>query len=245
RGFVRGAFRRSTYRSFRDEGSRRLALPAGAEPSDAIVPDLAFGLELPGPSAPGRGVVGIAPIVFESPRHWPVKDPVAYAGYTQRLAASLGALVAAGYRYRWLVSDLSDHAAVADGPALLSPDTARGEISHPPITGVPDLIEALSSLSVLVASRLHAILLGYVVGTPAVGLSYDRKVDVLMADFGQERSRLDIRSFAPERVVQAVRELCTRGDDARRSIFRRATEHRASVDHQYRRVLGLPDGAAR
>src|SRR4029077_5731866 len=147
RGFVRGAFRRSTYRSFRDEGSRRLALPAGAEPSDAIVPDLAFGLELPGPSAPGRGVVGIAPIVFESPRHWPVKDPVAYAGYTQRLAASLGALVAAGYRYRWLVSDLSDLAAVADVRALLSPDTARGEVSHPPITGVPDLIEALSSPS--------------------------------------------------------------------------------------------------
>lgn len=246
RSFVRGAFRRAAYRSFRDEGSRDLALPAGAEPTDPVVPDLAFGLEVPPAGArrkTGRPLVGIAPMVFEDPRHWPVKDGSAYGEYVRRLAATVCALAAAGFAHRWLVSDLSDRSAVTDVRATLPEDVQRTEeCAETSVTGVRDLIEGLSSVSVLVASRLHAILLGYVTGTPAVGLSYDRKVDVVMRGCAQEGARLDIRTFTPEQVVAIASRLS--GDEAARSaITREVARCRAAVDQQYRRVLSIPGEA--
>ena len=247
RRFVRGALRRAAYRSFRDEGSRRLALPAGADPQDPVVPDLAFGLEV-GPHPPARRerpLVGIAPIVFEHPHHWPVRDSASYDGYVRRLAGAVSGLARAGFAYRWLVSDLSDRTAVADARALLDAEVARAEEPAAPVTGVPELIEALSSLTVLVASRLHAILLAYVTGTPAVGLSYDRKVDVVMTEFAQTPWRLDIRTFTPEQVVAAVSGISADGERTRRTIVREAARCREAVDRQYQRVLTLAAGGRR
>jgi len=245
RGMVRGALRRAAYRSFRDDGSRRLALPAGARPDDPVVPDLAFGLAVPplraDPEPAHRPVVGIAPIVFESPRHWPVKDPQAYGAYLRRLAGAIEALAAAGYAYRWLVSDLSDQAAVTDARALLGPDALAAELSRPRVAAVGDLVDALANVHVLVASRLHAILLAYVVGTPAVGLSYDRKVDALMSDFEQSAFRLDIRTFTPEGVRDLVTRLVRERSDAVPRISAHASRAREAVDAQYARVLALAD----
>jgi len=242
RRMVRGALRRAVYRSFRDEGSRRLALPAGAAPDDPVVPDLAFGLEVasrvPGPTAAGS-LVGIAPMVFENPRHWPVKNESAYAAYVRRLAGVLEALAAAGRRYRWLISDRADQSAVDDVRSALGPAARGAEDLRPPVSDVAGLVAALQEVRVLVASRLHAILLAYVTGTPAVGLSYDRKVDALMDEFEQSAFRMDIRAFTPAEVAAGVARLSDERDARASVITARAARAREAVDRQYARVFAL------
>ncbi len=42
-----------------------------------------------------------------------------------------------------------------------------------------------SCVDLMVASRLHSVLLAQLVGTPVLALSYDRKVDVQMESVGQ------------------------------------------------------------
>ncbi|HEX4562166.1 MAG TPA: polysaccharide pyruvyl transferase family protein [Gemmatimonadales bacterium] len=242
RWFFRGALERARYRSFRDEGSRTLALAFGADPHDPVIPDLAFGVPVR-PRAPARAgdrpVLGVSPIVFERPGQWPVSDAARYEDYTGRLAHTVRRLVAEGYAYRWVVSDLGDRHAVQEVRARLDTETAAHEVQPAAsIAGVADLLDALAGIDVLIASRLHAILLGFVVGTPAVALSYDRKVDTLMSDFALDDNRLDIRTFTPDDVLGVVRRLCAGRVAVAAGITRRAAAYRAAVDRQYDDVLG-------
>ena len=242
RWFLRSALEKAQYRSYRDEGSRTLALDFGAEPRDPVVPDLAFGVPVPTTPRTSRSgkrpLVGISPIVFERPTQWPVANADGYRGYTARLAQAVAQLVADGWDYEWLVSDLQDRHAVEEVRALVDADTAGHEVRPArPISGVADLLDVLSRLDLLIASRLHGLLLGFVMGIPAIALSYERKVDALMKDFDVTRYRLDIRTFTPADLLATVRRIHGERAAVAAGITRRAAAYRSAVDAQYDRVL--------
>src|SRR5690606_33707133 len=72
---------------------------------------------------------------------------------------------------------------------------------------VEDLFEALAAGGVTIASRLHGLMLSLVAHRPVIALSYERKVEALMRDPGNDAYCLDIRDFTSAGVRTAIGNL--------------------------------------
>ena len=57
------------------------------------------------------------------------------------------------------------------------------------------LFEQAAAVDVVVATRLHSLLLSQLAGTPTTAISPERKVDVLMKAMEQDAFTLDIDAF--------------------------------------------------
>jgi polysaccharide pyruvyl transferase WcaK-like protein len=80
---------------------------------------------------------------------------------------------------------------------LVSRDTPTNE----------SLFACFDESDVVVASRLHGLILANLRGKPTVALSYDWKVDEHMRAIGLERYAFPIGRFEPEAVAAAVDEI--------------------------------------
>jgi len=78
-----------------------------------------------------------------------------------------------------------------------------------------ELARGVAGFDALVAHRLHACIIAYSCGVPAVGLTWDRKLDRFFESVGRERFVCDPRSFSPFETVDLLREaMFTPIDDA-------------------------------
>lgn len=199
RRFYRWALSLACYRSFRDEWSRRfVAERIGFDRGDPVEPDLAFGLDVSGvepairpddvgPVGTGR-VVGVGPIGFHRAGNWPTVDPETYARYLDTIVTLVVALLARGDRIRLLVGEAHyDRLVVDDVIAELDLRRVdRSRVDDGRIETVPHLLGAIAGCDVVVVSRFHNVLLAYLLGRPAVALSYQAKTASLMATFDEE-----------------------------------------------------------
>jgi polysaccharide pyruvyl transferase WcaK-like protein len=100
----------------------------------------------------------------------------------------------------------------------------------------------------VMAVRLHAVLLASSMGTPVVGISYEQKVRSLFAHLGLARYCLDLFGLSTEELAQAVEAAL--GDEAaiRAHLSTRVEELRHLVLESSRRALALgaepPPGVA-
>ena len=221
------ALRLSRYRSYRDKNSRSIAahlLPRAA--ADPVVPDLAFSLlssMLPNPRnirfiAKDRPVVAISPIAYAKPKNWPSENLPLYDSYLRRMAKVMSALIDGGYFIVVVWSSLGDDDSVipdllerVDGKSRLK---LAEQILIPPISTWQDFAATLQCVDVLIASRLHSAILGFVTHTPTVAISFDPKVDWVMEDLGKTDCLMHISDFTPEDVIAAVARIKRRGDVA-------------------------------
>jgi polysaccharide pyruvyl transferase WcaK-like protein len=60
---------------------------------------------------------------------------------------------------------------------------------------------------VLIASRLHSTILGFVAQRPTVAISFDPKVDWVMEDLGQTDYLLRIQDFTAAEVIEALERI--------------------------------------
>jgi polysaccharide pyruvyl transferase WcaK-like protein len=102
---------------------------------------------------------------------------------------------------------------------------------------VPQLLELYAEADAVVAARLHGVLLAHVAGTPALALSYERKVRTLMRGMGQDDFCLPIDDLRPEVGHERLRGLLAQRDDIAAAIRRRVEELRTEVESQYDRVF--------
>jgi polysaccharide pyruvyl transferase WcaK-like protein len=233
------ALRMARYRSYRDMQSRRIAstlLPRAN--SDPVVPDLAFTLpclNLPGPAelpveAQGRIIVAIGLIAYAKPQAWPTQNPALYDRYLGEMAAVVTGLLARDYFLIFVCSSLGDDESVL--PELLGrlSEPAAGRVEEQtwvaPISSWQDFAATVQSAQLLVASRLHSAILGFVNCVPTVCISFDPKVDWLMADLEQSDSLMQISEFSAADVFGALERLERSCDQAlervaayRRRIF--------------------------
>lgn len=214
RHFAAAALRRARYVSCRDPGSvaavREVLGIAGAHG----VPDLAcaYPLDLASASPNGAERVAISPIAFGRPGSWPVAEAQVYGRYLRALARFAHDLNAAGTRLLVVTTSSPDWAAVADFQALLA---EMGTPTGPPIevcqpSSVKELLAALGTCSLVVASRLHGVILAHLLGKPVIPISFDRKVDAHLEDFGQLEWRTDLRSVTAEQLQLHYRRLVDR-----------------------------------
>jgi polysaccharide pyruvyl transferase WcaK-like protein len=255
RFFVSQALRMCTYRSFREPKSR--AIVAGILPravNDAVVPDLAFSLPdslLPSPSgeirkmAQGRPVIALSPMAYLKPGIWPNGNATLYERYVQQLAEVLACLSRRGYFFVVACSSRYDDESVI--PELLErldvelKSNLEGRLHFPLIKSWPELVGVLRQSDILIASRLHGTILGFVAGTPVIAISSDPKVDWVMEDLQQTDYLLQFRDFTAEDVLQAVDRLQKNRDTCVEHIrsYRRQLFSTSVSAKQYDLLAGL------
>ena len=228
---LRVALRRATYRSYRDEKSRDLAVRIlRSKASDPVVPDLAFGLprlSVPQPLdvrslAQGRTIVAISPIVFSKPGRWPSSDLTLYNRYLDELAASIGKLLESDFFLLFVWSAVSDQGVLPELVARLD-ERQKSRLerqSHfPTIQRWQDLLSNLSNADFIIASRLHSVIFGFLAEIPVIALSFDSKVDRIMKDLEQTNALLQINSFRASDVIQVLQDLQHRRKDVVQEII--------------------------
>lgn len=230
RYFLSAALRMAQYRSYRDQNSRTIAasLLKLAE-RDAVVPDAAFSLastELPPPTglrsiSQGRAVVAISPIIYGKPESWPYQNRALYERYLQQMAKVVSQLLDRGSLVVLLWSSQADRSAVRDLRELLDAQSKQKldqQAYVPDITTWRDLVSVLLGVDVLIASRLHSAILGFVAQRPTIAISFDPKVDWAMHDLDQSDYLLQIRDFVAEDVTNGLDELERRREAATTKI---------------------------
>ena len=241
RFFLRYALHQARYRSYREPDSRDRAIPLTGIPDDPVVPDLAFSLPLPNrpPDVRRSPRIGIFPMAYLDPRIWPTKDAARFRAYLRVLAALAADLTRAGIRVVWLYSDSADRPVVADVQEVLRTDHPGVDPGETPaVETVTALLEVLRGLDITVASRLHAVLLSFLVGTPALALSYDRKVDALMRMLALTDRCLPIDAESRS-VLAATLALYRDGPAVRSRTAPTVTSFRRALDAQLSTVLRM------
>jgi polysaccharide pyruvyl transferase WcaK-like protein len=250
RWFVKAGMRLAGYRSYRDSESKRRLRAVGFGGDDPVYPDLAFSLTPdlappPNPTGARSDIVALSPIAYRDPRVWPRKDQRTYDAYMGKLVAFARWLLAAGYRVHLFTTDSPDEPVVRDLDRLLR--TAGGfdpgRLLAVPTPGVSEVLALARQARIVVASRMHGVLLSLLVHTPVLALSYDRKVTSLMAEMGLSRHCADIDTFDDSSLALRFRTLDAGADEVRRSVRDRTRQVGDALERQYedvyRRHLGL------
>lgn len=218
------ALRLAEYRSYRDRNSREIArglLERAID--DPVIPDLAFSMpsaELEASAgirsmAQGRPIAAVSPIAFAKPANWPYKNRVLYDRYLQEMAAVVSELLIRDFFVVLVWSDLGDFEYVTSDLLQRIEASASKELAQrvhiPAIRSWRELVAALADVDLLIASRLHSVILGSVMRKPIVAVSFDPKVDWVMEDLGQQDYLLQIRDFTADEVLGAVERINCHG----------------------------------
>ena len=245
--FLTIALSLACYRSYRDEGSQQLARAITPTADGPVVPDLAFSLSSiaqPSVAATNSAAlrVGVSPIAYARPGMWPTEDPVQYERYMTELATFVDTLLRRGIFVTLFSSCSPDDQLFGDLRARIDPSLeteAHARLSSGDVTSVQDLLVLLHSVDFVVASRLHGLVLSFHAGKPSIALSYDRKVETLMADVGLKAYCLDIRSFTSENLLATFLTLQTNGALVKSKLTATCCHYDQLLQNQYRLVTDL------
>lgn len=245
RRLVRASLRAADYHSFRDPRTVRLLESYGVKRTLHLVPDLAFGhptqrapRTFPEPGAPLT--IALSPIAYRHPDVWPDQDALFFHDYLDKLAALGTDLLARGHRVILLTSDRVDDKVARD---LAERMVRRAATETAPTAklilpaSTDELFVLLRQTDVLVASRLHGVILAQIVATPTVALSYDWKVDEQMAIMGMTDYCLPIDGFQTD---QALEVIANAGANARSISSTLAANTAAAyerIDKQYTEIF--------
>ena len=248
--FIKAALSMASYRSYRDEDSKNLLASIGFKRNDPVYPDLAYSLEVPAEKLqlnhPDslRPVVGIGPMTYFLPGVWPDGDISVYNAYLEKLASFASWLIQNHYKIVLLPGvSIADGYAIRDLIGILNRNAIKysaGQVVDDSVSTVDDLIAKISSIDIVVATRLHSVITAHVLHKPVLAISYHRKIDVLMAEFGQSAYCLPIDTFDVETLIKQFTILESNRDIIRKQVMQRAQEYREALDRQYDHIFSQP-----
>ena len=246
RFLIRRVLGTAQYRSFRDEGSRELVRNVGFFRSDPVYPDLAYGLPASRALETGRGGrdrkmrIAISPMAYARPSTWPVKDAARYAQYVRKLADLAVALLEGGYELHLIYSDSPDKRVVSDLYTTIDAQFGGNQklnIEMPSTDDVELFLTECRSADLVIASRLHSVVLSHVAGTPVLALSYDRKVRAAMMAANQMSNCLDIDAFNVEEALVKVESILSAREQHREAIEAHVQASRSELTAQYDQIF--------
>ena len=188
----------------------------------------------------GRPVVAFGPIGYFRPECWPEHDPAIYAEYLRKITCYVAWLAQQGCaivfipgetHYDQLVIDDLRAALCAQGVDL------NKHVLPATIENVDDLLAQLAGADMLVASRFHNILLGLMLGKPAIALSYQAKIDALMADVGMADYCRPIAQFDLAWLQASFTAIMHNRAALAERIEQREAGYRAALEEQYERIF--------
>ncbi|MCG7322015.1 polysaccharide pyruvyl transferase family protein [Arsenicicoccus bolidensis] len=130
--------------------------------------------------------------------------------------------VASGHTVELFSTDRADLACLHEVAAAVR----SGRCGVRMIDGLASLLAMYSEADVVVACRMHALIVAFTQGVPIVGLSWQQKVSSFFDLVGRPRQCLGLRQHAPGRLPRLVSEAMTQPDafcidDAVRERLRR------------------------
>ncbi|HEY1799802.1 MAG TPA: polysaccharide pyruvyl transferase family protein [Terriglobales bacterium] len=246
--FLKRALSSAAYRSYRDQGSKQLALALTPRAEGPVVPDIAFSLPVEkykpvmysGSSTPIR--VALSPIAYAHPNLWPTANAIEHERYLTELASFTSQLLKSGVLVTLFSSSSPDELIFPELRKRLDSDLTEADhnrLSSRDVGSHHELLELLNSVDYVVSSRLHALLLAFLVNKPAIAISYDRKVTSLMEDMGQASYCFDIKSYTRYNLASAFSDIQTNRQliSSKLSAIRRG--YRSALQVQYQVVCGL------
>lgn len=246
RYFVSRSLLRAEYRSYRDVASADFARALiGQAEAERWVPDNAFGLgtdmDEPSISSHGELVVGLSPIAFSRAGVWPTVETEVYGAYIKRLADFAERLTREGVTVVVFTTSGMDKTAVDDMMALLS-ETSHASLDRIEIARtatVEELLAVLRRCHIVIASRLHGVILAHLMTIPTLAISFDRKVDAHMADVGHTALCVDIRGLESASLWQKYLRTLDEAPALRQQLTGFIDACQGPLEEQYRVLLTL------
>jgi polysaccharide pyruvyl transferase WcaK-like protein len=126
--------------------------------------------------------------------------------------------------------------------AAMRGDAAATRVVTP--QGVDDYLRAVQGATVVVASRLHALILALVAGTPVVGVSYARKVTQQMADAGLAACCLELATLSEPALTELIDHVLAQPEAMRAHVAATTARFHADLGGQFDRLAALMRPAA-
>ncbi|MEU0462443.1 polysaccharide pyruvyl transferase family protein [Amycolatopsis sp. NPDC006131] len=209
RWVITRAARLAHYRSYRDEHSRQAMARMGVDVgSDAVFPDLAFGLADPEPR-PSTGAVGVGVMAFRGGNDDRARADEINRAYLDTVKRFVRLLADEGRPIRLFTGDVADDEVLAEVIAA----APGADITAEPLTSLQDLMRQMAEVDVVVATRYHNVLCALKTAKPTLSLGYARKNDVLMSAMGLGEFCQSAREPDFDRLVAQFRELEDRREE--------------------------------
>ncbi len=242
--FIKRSLLMASYRSFRDDYSKKLVESFGVTENNIVCPDQAFSIDVvekPSERKNKKLVVGVAPIAYLDPRHWPEIDPARYRHYVEKMAEFTEWLIKTHHHVLFFHTQVNgDDLVIPDIKKILAQKPSvnlEEDTSEHPVQWFTEAFDAIAKTDFVVASRFHAIIFSYVMNRPSVGVSYDRKINNAMASVGQLDFALDIRTFTVDELIEKFIALKGQTTEAKAKIQAKVGEFRAQLEQQYDHVF--------
>ena len=236
------ALRRADYRSYRDPTSRQMLRDPSLTINDPIVPDLAYALPFEPVDRPENAsmVIGVSPMNFQHPDYYPGGDLARYERHLSVFHAACIKLLRLGHDVVLFTTDASDDVGLADLTRMLkdAPAELSGKWTIAGARTVPELMGMYQSVDVVVAARLHGVLLAHVAHKPVLALAHERKVRTLMNDLGHERFCLEFSEIDESDLEQRIEDIIEQRKELAADIAAQVASLRARVERQYDAVFG-------
>jgi len=250
RTFIRSALRLASYRSFRDARTLKELEGWGVGGPNHLVPDMAFAIDLPHAARSDvqrdseederPETIGISPIDSRAWTH--PGDPV-YSNYRRQVIILARRLIRSGFRVVLFPSQLRMDAPLI--PALRDEiqselgAEARARLFVAEVQSLDSLLEAVSALDLVIASRLHGVLLSHVLSKPVLALSFHHKVDTHMREMDQEVQAVSISELEADDLWEHVMALREDRDGRSRKLTKIVADHRALLEKQTDLLISL------
>jgi polysaccharide pyruvyl transferase WcaK-like protein len=242
--FIKWALSLGVYRSYRDYNSQRQIREIGVAGENPIFPDLAYSLEI----LPPLGRSGkLGPPVIVGINVMPLyagylqeNEKDTYENYVRYLASFTSWLLQDGYSVMFFPTQLRlDQLAILDVRAAISANERQSPLllKDPLIVSFDDLIREVGKVDIIVATRFHAILFSYLLNKPVLGISYNEKIDHLMAAVQQSDYTVGACRCSVNLLVDKFNLLRSRCKNVSEQLEVSVGEQRAALEQQYENVF--------
>jgi polysaccharide pyruvyl transferase WcaK-like protein len=243
RALLRWTLRLSTYRSYRDDHSRRSAVGFGARcESDPVYPDLAFGLEAPAQQRVARNQnesVGVGVIAYHGPFSYdsPAKrEPVA-AAYLSALTSFVEWLLDRGLRVTLFGGDGKDEKVAEDVRERVLHGTPNALIDIAHSDSLDDVFAHMQQFDYVVATRYHNIVAAAMTGTPVISINYRAKNGEVLNEMGVGKFHQPLHHLDGERLREQFLDLQQSTDEVARRMVAASRTYRDRVELQWSTLM--------
>jgi len=237
RFLITRAVRLAHYRSYRDEISRTALQHMGVDTSrDIIYPDVAYALPTPAAPPGTQDAVGIGVMDYSGGNDELDQADQLRANYLEQVKLFCKWLLDNGRPIRLFTSDTADEPvvqAIAADVRAYRPDLDASWVTAEPARSLSEVLEQISLVSTVVATRYHNVLYALLLAKPTLALGYAVKHEQLMTKTGLPEFCLPCRSLEVSQIIDLFAELERRSPELTKAI----AQHNAAKQELVARQL--------